>query len=69
MNLGGALIIWDRLFGTYEAQTAPMVYGVEPMPARPRNPFYLELYLWGGIFRDLFVSLRNRRSTVVAQRA
>jgi sterol desaturase/sphingolipid hydroxylase (fatty acid hydroxylase superfamily) len=46
-NLGGALIIWDRLFGTYEPEVETPVYGIDPMPARPNNPFYLELYLWG----------------------
>jgi sterol desaturase/sphingolipid hydroxylase (fatty acid hydroxylase superfamily) len=73
-NLGGALIIWDRLFGTYaseptgeqvplghEAEMTRPEYGVEPMPARPRNPFYLEFYLWGSLLRDTFRALRGAR--------
>jgi sterol desaturase/sphingolipid hydroxylase (fatty acid hydroxylase superfamily) len=29
-NYGGVLIIWDRLFGTYEPETEPVIYGVRP---------------------------------------
>jgi sterol desaturase/sphingolipid hydroxylase (fatty acid hydroxylase superfamily) len=59
-NLGGALIIWDRLFGTYAAETEKPVIGSVPMPSRPNNPFYLEFYLWGALIRDMF---RRRRAT------
>lgn len=58
-NLGGALIIWDRLFGTYAREEKMPAYGVDPMPARPRNPFYLEFYLWGALIRDSARALRN----------
>jgi sterol desaturase/sphingolipid hydroxylase (fatty acid hydroxylase superfamily) len=27
-NYGGVLIVWDRLFGTFEAETEPVVYGL-----------------------------------------
>jgi sterol desaturase/sphingolipid hydroxylase (fatty acid hydroxylase superfamily) len=50
-NLGGALIIWDRMFGTYAPLEEPAVFGIAEMPARPRNPFYVELYLWGAMLR------------------
>ncbi|MBA3458928.1 MAG: sterol desaturase family protein [Deltaproteobacteria bacterium] len=53
-NLGGALIIWDRLFGTYEPEGEKPIYGIDPMPARPNNPFYLELYLWAEWLRGVF---------------
>jgi sterol desaturase/sphingolipid hydroxylase (fatty acid hydroxylase superfamily) len=58
-NLGGALIIWDRLFGTYEPEGEKPIYGIDPAPARPNNPFYLEFYLWIAWFRGLF----KRKST------
>jgi sterol desaturase/sphingolipid hydroxylase (fatty acid hydroxylase superfamily) len=45
---------WDRLFGTYEPEVEKPVYGIDPMPARPNNPFYLELYLWGAMLRRAF---------------
>ena len=33
-NYGGILIIWDRLFGTYEDEVEPAVYGVRGGSAR-----------------------------------
>ncbi len=34
-NYGGVLMIWDRLFGTYAAETEPVDYGlVEPLVSR-----------------------------------
>jgi sterol desaturase/sphingolipid hydroxylase (fatty acid hydroxylase superfamily) len=45
-NLGGFLIVWDRLFGTYQREEAPAIYGIDPMPARPYDPLHVEFYLW-----------------------
>lgn len=53
-NLGGALIIWDRMFGTYAAETEAPIIGIDEMPRRPHDPFYLELYLWGDLIRRAF---------------
>jgi len=53
-NVGGALIIWDRMFGTYAAETETPIYGIDAMPRRPNNPVYLELYLWGDLLRRAF---------------
>jgi sterol desaturase/sphingolipid hydroxylase (fatty acid hydroxylase superfamily) len=53
-NLGGMLIIWDRLFGTYAAETERAMFGATTMPTRPHNPFHLEFHLWGQLLRDLF---------------
>ncbi len=50
-NFSSALVIWDRLFGTYEPESEAPVYGIEHMPARPLNPFYLEFYLWIALAR------------------
>jgi sterol desaturase/sphingolipid hydroxylase (fatty acid hydroxylase superfamily) len=58
-NMGGALIIWDRMFGTYAAEVDPAVFGVESMPKRRYNPVYLELYLWGALIRDRFIRTRG----------
>jgi len=52
-NFGGALIVWDRLFGTYAAEGAPPVYGTSPMPTKPNNPFHLEFYLWWELLKGL----------------
>jgi sterol desaturase/sphingolipid hydroxylase (fatty acid hydroxylase superfamily) len=45
-NFGGFLIIWDRLFGTYQREVAPVICGLERMPERPRSAVYVEFYLW-----------------------
>jgi sterol desaturase/sphingolipid hydroxylase (fatty acid hydroxylase superfamily) len=59
-NLGGMLIIWDRLFGTYAAETEKPKIGSLEMPSRPNNPVHVELYLWAALVRDLF---RKRGTT------
>ena len=51
-NCGGALIIWDRLFGTYAEEHEAPVFGTVDPPKRPHDPFYLELYLWVGLVRS-----------------
>jgi sterol desaturase/sphingolipid hydroxylase (fatty acid hydroxylase superfamily) len=63
-NFGGFLIIWDRLFGTYQAEAAPVRYGTEPMPERPYNPLHLETYLW----RKL-IARSHTSSTATASRS
>ena len=45
------MIIWDRIFGTYAPLEEAPAFGIDHMPARPRNPFYVELYLWGALLR------------------
>jgi sterol desaturase/sphingolipid hydroxylase (fatty acid hydroxylase superfamily) len=59
-NLGGMLIIWDRIFGTYAAETEKPKIGSHEMPARPNNPVHIEFYLWAALIRDVF---RKRRTT------
>lgn len=53
-NFGSGLIIWDRMFGTYAAEIEEPEIGIVEMPARPHNPFYLQFYLWAGLFRRAF---------------
>ncbi len=41
-NYAGSLIIWDKLFGTFEPEDEPVVYGVtEPLDSW--NPFYANI--------------------------
>lgn len=49
-NHGGTLIIWDRLFGTFEKEHEPVVYGITH-PLRSWNPIWANLHYW----RDLFL--------------
>lgn len=51
-NYGGILIIWDRLFGTFEAEAEEPVYGLT-RPYRGLDPLWGNLVLW----RELGVAL------------
>jgi sterol desaturase/sphingolipid hydroxylase (fatty acid hydroxylase superfamily) len=53
-NFGGVLIIWDKLFGTYEPEVEDVKYGVTSGFAG-YNPFVL-------IFKGFYDLLRNRMS-------
>lgn len=45
-NHAGALIIWDRMFGTFEPEGEEVVYGVTE-PPMSWNPFYANFHHWG----------------------
>lgn len=51
-NYGGVLIIWDRLFGSFEEERAPVRYGVLH-PVKSYNPLYVGFHLWRDILKDL----------------
>jgi sterol desaturase/sphingolipid hydroxylase (fatty acid hydroxylase superfamily) len=51
-NYGGVLIIYDRLFGTFEAERAPVVYGLTK-PLTSNNPFVIAFHEWGNLLGDL----------------
>lgn len=51
-NYGGVLVIWDRLFGSFEPEIAPVKYGVLH-PVRSHNPFFVGFHLWADIVRDV----------------
>jgi sterol desaturase/sphingolipid hydroxylase (fatty acid hydroxylase superfamily) len=52
MNYGGVFIIWDRLFGSFIEERAPVDYGILK-PIHSTNPFYVGFHLWTDIWRDL----------------
>ncbi|MEP3276529.1 MAG: sterol desaturase family protein [Stappiaceae bacterium] len=51
-NYGGVLIIWDRLFGTYQEEEEKVVYGVTE-PINTSNPIRINFYEYGQIIRDI----------------
>lgn len=51
-NYAGVLIIWDRMFGSFEPEIAPVKYGVLH-PVRSNNPFFVAFHLWKEIVRDV----------------
>jgi sterol desaturase/sphingolipid hydroxylase (fatty acid hydroxylase superfamily) len=52
-NYGGILIIWDRLFGTFQPELAeePVVYGTRE-PLRSWNPLWANLHTYAALIRD-----------------
>tara|TARA_B100001059_G_scaffold134282_1_gene134575 strand:+ start:884 stop:1771 length:888 start_codon:yes stop_codon:yes gene_type:complete len=63
-NHAGILIIWDKLFGTFqpELQSEKVKYGLV-VNIKTYNPIVIAFNEWGALFKDLIiknVSLRNR---------
>lgn len=56
-NYGGVLIIWDRLFGTYQAEEEPVVFGITK-PLRSSNPLVINFHELVAIFRDAWSASR-----------
>jgi alkylglycerol monooxygenase len=56
-NYAGALIIWDRLFGTFEPEVEPVVYGITT-PLNSWNPVWANVHVFADIVRN---AARTRR--------
>ena len=56
-NHGGILMIWDRLFGTYQAEVHTPTYGLTT-PIETTNP----LRVWTSEFPPLYADLRTAES-------
>lgn len=51
-NHAATLIIWDKLFGTFQAEEEAPVYGITS-PSQSWNPVYLQVKHFGDIWTDL----------------
>jgi len=51
-NHGGTLIIWDRLFGSFQREEEAVVYGITK-PLRTWNPLRVQLDFWKDLWIDL----------------
>jgi sterol desaturase/sphingolipid hydroxylase (fatty acid hydroxylase superfamily) len=49
-NHGGTLIIWDRLFGTFQAEEEEVVYGITK-PIKSWNPVWANFHYWVELFQ------------------
>ena len=58
-NFGGALIVWDRLFGTFTAESEAPLYGIVE-PVRSVNPLWIQVHEYVGIARDVLRAKRWR---------
>jgi sterol desaturase/sphingolipid hydroxylase (fatty acid hydroxylase superfamily) len=58
-NYGGILIVWDRLFGTFEPEdpAEPCVYGTRT-PLRSFDPLWANLEVYAALFRDAWHARR-----------
>jgi hypothetical protein len=56
-NFAGMLIIWDRIFGTFEPEVAPPVYGLTK-PLRSWNPLWANVHVFG----EMAAKLRAART-------
>jgi sterol desaturase/sphingolipid hydroxylase (fatty acid hydroxylase superfamily) len=65
-NFGGALIVWDRLFGTFTAERDAPLYGIN-RPVRSVNPLWIQVHEYVAIARDWSAapSWRRRLGTLV----
>jgi len=51
-NFGGILMIWDQLFGSYQKEEKPVVYGLTKNIGTS-NPIKINVYEWVAVFNDL----------------
>ena len=51
-NYGSTLIIWDRLFKTFQVEEEQPIYGITK-PVNSYNPVYLVFHEWVDVFKDL----------------
>jgi sterol desaturase/sphingolipid hydroxylase (fatty acid hydroxylase superfamily) len=59
-NYGGVLIVWDRLFGTWQRETEPAVYGLT-RPLGSANPIDVHLAEAMLLWRDVRATTGWRR--------
>jgi hypothetical protein len=52
-NFGTIFIVWDRLFGTYQAEEERPTYGITIPIKKSLNPLYLNLHEYGDIVKDV----------------
>jgi alkylglycerol monooxygenase len=50
-NYGGTFIVWDRLFGSFEPERAPCIYGVSH-PLQSFNPVWAQVQPWVALLGD-----------------
>lgn len=56
-NYAGALIIWDRMFGTFVEETEKPRYGIIKQ-IRSYNPIWINIHAWF----EMFEAIRSRKS-------
>ena len=52
-NFGSTLIIWDRIFGSFQEEKEQAIYGITK-PVNSFNPVYLVFHAWGDLLKDIW---------------
>jgi sterol desaturase/sphingolipid hydroxylase (fatty acid hydroxylase superfamily) len=67
-NYGGALIVWDRLFGSFSPERKTPSYGI-PQPVRSRDPIWIQIHEYVAIARDVWraAGWRGRLAALVRE--
>jgi sterol desaturase/sphingolipid hydroxylase (fatty acid hydroxylase superfamily) len=55
-NYAATFILWDRLFGTYQAEEEPVIYGITKTLPEKSNPLHINFHEYYDILRDLKVA-------------
>jgi sterol desaturase/sphingolipid hydroxylase (fatty acid hydroxylase superfamily) len=55
-NYAATFIIWDRLFGTYQAEEEPAIYGITKALPEKSNPLHINFHEYYDIIRDFKVA-------------
>jgi sterol desaturase/sphingolipid hydroxylase (fatty acid hydroxylase superfamily) len=66
-NFGAILMIWDRMFGTYQRETEPVIYGLTH-PIGSSHPIAVHFHELGQLWRQLRQTrgLRRRARLLLA---
>ena len=52
-NYGATFIFWDRLFGTYQAEEEPAVYGITSNIGNKSDPLHINFHEYADMIRDV----------------
>ncbi|HET9746468.1 MAG TPA: sterol desaturase family protein [Chitinophagaceae bacterium] len=55
-NFGNTLIIWDKIFGTFQPENEPVVFGVT-QPFTSTNPIWANIYYW----KEIIAKVRSKK--------
>lgn len=62
-NFGGILIIWDRIFGTFEQEVQPVEFGITKS-VNSANPIKVALFEFMNIFNDFFFNKKKVKQKI-----
>jgi len=64
-NYAGTLIVWDRIFGSFEPESEPVIYGITK-PINSWNPLWANFHFWAELIRQSFSKSRDFKTSLMA---